>query len=83
MTESVIAGGSGGGGGDDTDNGGHSIQRHPGDLVSLLRRVALSIQPKESSRSATLAQRVKEYKNILLKLEKDKHLRDDERQRLR
>lgn len=28
-------------------------------------------------------QRLKEYKDILLKLEKDKHIRDDERQRLR
>lgn len=28
-------------------------------------------------------QRLKEYKDILLKLERDKHIRDDERQRLR
>lgn len=28
-------------------------------------------------------QRLKEYKDILLKLERDKHIRDDERHRLR
>lgn len=78
MTESVLAGGGG-----DESTAAVDCGRHAGDLVSLLRRVALSIQPKESTRSATLAQRVQEYKAILLKLEKDKHLRADERQRLR